>query len=66
MAGERPFASPGAGPAHASRRWRAMPRWAATAASVWVSHRLSPFSIYTLGLHRRGVPPPGRKQPASP
>lgn len=123
MAGERPFESPGAGPTHASRRWRAMPRWArwsvrapllseqlrlvvlamvagaltgwgaffaastkapttavllllemtrdqrilppllaATAASVWVSYRLSPFSIYTLGLHRRGVIPPGREE----
>ena len=28
MAGERPFESPGAGSTHASRRWRAMPRWA--------------------------------------
>ena len=27
MADERPFASPAAGPTHASRRWRAMPRW---------------------------------------
>lgn len=113
MADGRRFASPGAGPTHASRRWRAMSRWArwsvrapllseqirlavlamvvgaltgwgavgfllllemtrdqrilppllaATAASVWVSCRLSPFSIYTLGLHRRGVIPPGREE----
>ena len=28
MADGRRFASPDAGPTHASRRWRAMPRWA--------------------------------------
>ena len=38
------------------------PLLAATAASVWVSHGLLPFSIYTLGLHRRGVPPPGQEE----
>ena len=35
------------------------PLLVATAGSVWVSHRLSRFSIYTLKLHRRGVAPPG-------
>ena len=34
------------------------PLLAATVGSVWVSHRLSRFSIYALKLHRRGVPPP--------
>ena len=38
------------------------PLLAATAGSVWVSHRLSPFSIYTLKLHRRGVTPPGQEE----
>ena len=32
-----------------------LPLMAATVASVYVSHRLSPFSIYTLKLHRRGI-----------
>ena len=40
------------------------PLLAATAGSVWVSHRLSPFSIYTLKLHRRGVAPPGQEERA--
>ncbi len=35
------------------------PLLVATAGSVWLSHRLSRFSIYTLKLHRRGVAPPG-------
>ncbi len=38
------------------------PLLAATAGSVWVSHRLSRFSIYTLKLHRRGVIPPGQEE----
>ena len=42
------------------------PLLAATAASVWVSHRLSRFSIYTLKLHRQGVSPPGQEERASP
>ena len=36
------------------------PLLAAIAGSVRVSHRLSRFSIYTLKLHRGGVPAPGR------
>ncbi len=32
-----------------------LPLMAATVGSVYVSHRLSPLSVYTLKLHRRGV-----------
>ena len=32
-----------------------LPLMAATVASVYVSHRLFPYSIYTLKLHRRGI-----------
>ncbi len=32
-----------------------LPLMTATVGSVYVSHRLSPFSIYTLKLHRRGI-----------
>ena len=32
-----------------------VPLMAATVGSVYVSHRLFPFSIYTLKLHRRGI-----------
>ena len=32
-----------------------LPLMAATVGSVYVSHRLSPFSIYTLKLYRRGI-----------
>ena len=35
---------------------------AATVGSVYLSHRLSPFSIYTLKLHRRGISYPGREE----
>lgn len=35
------------------------PLLAATGAAVWVSHRLSRYSTYTLKLHRHGVLPPG-------
>lgn len=45
--------------------WILPPLLAATAGSVWVSHRLSRFSIYTLKLHRRGVSPPGQEERAS-
>ena len=38
------------------------PVLAATAGSVWVSHRLSRFSIYSLKLHRAGVVAPGREE----
>ena len=38
------------------------PLLAAAVGSVWVSHRLSRFSIYTLKLHRAGVPPWKREQ----
>ena len=39
-----------------------VPLMAATVGSVYLSHRLSPFSIYTLKLHRRGVNTPGREE----
>jgi CIC family chloride channel protein len=32
-----------------------LPLMAATVGSVYVSHRLLPFSVYTLKLHRRGI-----------
>ena len=32
-----------------------LPLMAATVGSVYVSHRVLPFSIYTLKLHRRGI-----------
>ena len=32
-----------------------LPLMAATVGSVYVSHRLFPFSVYTLKLHRRGI-----------
>lgn len=32
-----------------------LPLMAATVGSVYVSHRMSPFSVYTLKLHRRGI-----------
>ena len=32
-----------------------LPLKAATVGSVYVSHRFSPLSIYTLKLHRRGI-----------
>ncbi len=35
-----------------------LPLMAATAGSVYVSHRLLPFSVYTLKLHRRGIERP--------
>lgn len=37
------------------------PLLAVIAASVRVSRRMSPFSIYTLKLHRRAVPAPGQE-----
>ena len=37
-----------------------LPLMAATVGSVYVSHRLTPFSIYTLRLHRRGIDYPAR------
>ncbi len=40
----------------------AMVGMAATVGSVYLSHRLSPFSIYTLKLHRRGISYPGREE----
>ena len=39
-----------------------LPLMAATVASVYQSHRMSPFSIYTLKLHRRGIGYPGREE----
>jgi len=39
-----------------------LPLMAATVASVYQSHRMSPFSIYTLKLHRRGISYPGREE----
>ena len=39
-----------------------LPLMAATVGSVYLSHRLSPFSIYTLKLHRRGISYPGREE----
>lgn len=35
-----------------------LPLMAAVVGSVYISHRYSPFSIYTLRLHRRGIPFP--------
>lgn len=35
-----------------------LPLMAATVGSVYISHRFSPFSIYTLRLHQRGIPFP--------
>lgn len=42
--------------------WGAVAFLLLIAGSVWVSHRLSRFSIYTLKLHRRGVPAPGQEE----
>ena len=39
-----------------------LPLMVATVGSVYLSHRLSPFSIYTLKLHRRGISYPGREE----
>ena len=39
-----------------------LPLMAATAGSVYVSHRLLPFSIYTLKLQRRGINFPQREE----
>ena len=39
-----------------------LPLMAATVGSVYLSHRLSPFSIYTLKLHRRGISYPGHEE----
>ena len=39
-----------------------LPLMAATVGSVYLSHRLSPFSIYTLKLHRWGISYPGREE----
>ena len=39
-----------------------LPLMAATVGSVYLSHRLSPFSIYTLKLHRPGISYPGREE----
>ena len=47
-------------PVRAERRRRSTP--ASTVGSVYLSHRLSPFSIYTLKLHRRGISYPGREE----
>ena len=38
-----------------------LPLMAAVVGSVYVSHRMSPFSIYTLKLHRRGIDFPGEE-----
>ena len=38
-----------------------LPLMAAVVGSVYVSHRMSPFSIYTLKLQRRGIDFPGRE-----
>ena len=35
-----------------------LPLMAATVGSVYISHRFSPFSSYTLRLHQRGIPFP--------
>ena len=44
-----------------------LPLMAAVVGSVYVSHRASPFSIYTLRLHRRGIAfPYGTETPRSP
>ncbi len=39
-----------------------LPLMAATVGSVYLSHWFSPFSIYTLKLHRRGISYPGREE----
>ncbi len=39
-----------------------LPLMAATVGSVYMSHRMSPFSIYTLKLHRRGISYPGQEE----
>ena len=39
-----------------------IPLMVATVGSVYVSHRLFPFSIYTLKLHRRGIDFPYREE----
>jgi len=39
-----------------------LPLMAATVGSVCLSHRLSPFNIYTLKLHRLGISYPGREE----
>ena len=39
-----------------------LPLMAATVGSVYVSHRMSPFSIYTLKLQRRGIDFPQREE----
>lgn len=39
-----------------------VPLMAATVGSVYLSHRFSPFSIYTLKLHRRGIVFPGEPE----
>jgi len=39
-----------------------LPLMAATVGSVYVSHRMSPFSIYTLKLQRRGIAFPDREE----
>ena len=39
-----------------------LPLMAATVGSVYVSHRLLPFNIYTLKLHRRGIDFPHREE----
>ena len=36
-----------------------LPLMAATVGSVYVSHRMSPYSVYTLKLQRRGIQFPG-------
>jgi CIC family chloride channel protein len=48
-----------------------LPLMAATVGSVYMSHRLSPFTVYTLKLHRRGIDFPNseeaeRTRPAKP
>ena len=40
-----------------------LPLMAAVVGSVYMSHRLSPFSIYTLKLQRRGIGFPGSMTP---
>ena len=43
-----------------------LPLMAATVGSVYVSHRFSPLSIYTLKLHRRGIAFPHGVEPEHP
>ena len=43
-----------------------LPLMAAVAGSVYISHRYSPFSIYTLRLHQRGIPFPYGDADAAP